>query len=306
MFKGWRRWKPKQAAVAVVAQEHIADDRRVWERVERRIAVLKTSRRPWRQHGGVEWLEPLIQSAKDHAYRLDTGHESTEERADAWLYALVLQAPRAAVAQESMDEHPQGYHNKEKRLFELIDFNDAFVAAVLALPDDELPYFPTKAKQLLDTMCKKAGTRCFSNEQWSVIVHGLSREIAVYRGVQQEGFAAEMTSRASDAFGIDMRITDSKTLRVVNVDIKTRSAYHYRIHDLFRDGRLSEEELLMAERRGFVRVYNSRNGEPKVPVVIWSIDHEVLGEIRDFTFLSTQALGEMLRAIIVHYGDSRG
>lgn len=274
----------------------------VFALVEQRLRKVGISKRAWRKHQDFSELDSYIDGARGHAIGLDKEHAPSIERAEAWLYALALQAPRAAVAQEEMDKHPHGYHNKEHRLFELIDFNDAFDSAILALPRELLPHVKERVKSLCDFMCNKVGTRCFSDEQYHAIVHGLSREIAVYLGLQKEGFHVEMSSRREDAFGIDMIFTDPKSMRTVGVDIKTHSAYHYRVQVLFREGRLSEEGLLMAERNGFTAVMNGRNDEQR-RVVSWRIDHEVLGEVVNFEFEETKRLGETARAIVLRYGE---
>ncbi len=274
----------------------------VFALVERRLRKVDISKRSWRKYQDFTELDSYIDGARGHAIGLDKEHAPSIERAEAWLFALALQAPRAAVAQEEMDKHPHGYHNKEHRLFELIDFNDAFDSAILALPRELLPHVKERVKALCDFMCQKVGTRCFSDEQYHAIVHGLSREIAVYLGLQKEGFHVEMSNRREDAFGIDMIFTDPKSMRTVGVDIKTHSAYHYRVQELHREGRLSEEGLLMAERNGFTAVMNGQ-GEKQRRVVSWRIDHEVLGEVVNFEFEETKRLGETARAIVLRYGE---
>lgn len=295
----WRRWRPQNneafSGTALTSLELFA-------RVAQRLRAAHISKRAWRKKQDLRPLTTLVDAARAEAYKLQKRPVEQLQVAEAWLYALALSAPQAAVAQEEMDKHPHGYHNKEHRLFELIDFNDAFVASVLALPHDMLPHAEQWIRQLCDLTCQRAGTRRFSDEQYSAIVRGLSREIAVYLGVQKEGFEAEMTSRRVDAFGIDMRITDPKTLQSINVDLKTRSAFHYRIHNLQREGRLSEEALIMADRNGFTRVYNGHDGQ-KVPVVIWRIDEEEVGEIVDFTLERTDGLARMLRDIFARHYD---
>src|SRR5688500_5262304 len=37
---------------------------------------------------------------------------NTKDDAALWIAALILQAPRAAAAQQEMDKHPHGYQNK--------------------------------------------------------------------------------------------------------------------------------------------------------------------------------------------------
>jgi len=261
--------------------------------VHRRVEKLSLRGHFWKRDHDFRFLNQLAEEAKHTAE-----HTSGINRAAAWLYALALQAPRAAVAQEAMDEHPHGYHNKEARLFELIDFNDALVASILALPKFMLPRATLEIKRLCELICKKAGTRCFSDEQFEAIVHGLSREIAVYHGLLQEGYEVEMTNRVSDAFGIDMRVTDPSSFHSVNVDIKTHSAYRYRIEQLRREGRLNDETFLMAERNGFAVVFNGHGAE-KTKVVVWKIDHEVLGNVVNFAFENTKILGEQMKVILL-------
>ena len=294
----WRRWRPRGAII----EQHAAQPFSVFASVEARLRKVSISKRSWRKHQDFTALNSYIDGARGHAIGLDKNQAPALERAQAWLYALALQAPRAAIAQEQMDKHPHGYQNKEHRLFELIDFNDAFDSAIFALPKDLLPHARDGIRQLCDFMCKRAGTRCFSNEQFQAIVHGLSRETAVFIGIKEAGYEPEMTSRREDAFGIDMRIIDSRTMRQVNVDIKTRSSYHYRVEQLRREGRLSEEEVLMADRNGFILAINGR-GKEKRRVVSWRIDNEHLGEVVHFRFKNTAKLIEMLQAIMFRYGE---
>ncbi|HMR72752.1 MAG TPA: hypothetical protein PKD68_01960 [Candidatus Saccharibacteria bacterium] len=286
----WRRWRPRGSMRYSTVQKSSTDETDPFVIVHQRLKNQPLGRSFWKRTHDFRILNQLIDESKAIAGR-------TNSAAD-WLYALTLQAPRAAVAQEAMDAHPHGYRNKEARLFELIDFNDAFVATILALSKPMLPRATLEIKRLLEEACKKAGTRCFSDEQYQAIVHGLSREIAVYLGLQQEGYDAVMSNRADDAMGVDMRVTDPSAHHTVNVDIKTRSSYHYRIEQLRREGRLSEDAFLMADRDGFAVVYNG-HGADKIKVVVWRIDHEVLGTVIDFSFKDTYRLAEQMNVIMV-------
>lgn len=212
---------------------------------------------------------------------------------------LVLQTPRAALAQAEMDGHPHGYRDREKRLYELIDFNDTFVAAVLAQPSARLSGFNERMKTAMKNFCAFQKTLMFSDEQFEAIVKGLSREIAVYLGARREGFMVEMTSRTVDAFGVDMVITDPRTRETLNIDCKTPSAFRYRLEELEKEGRISTEQLLKADEDDFVIVTNRYNDE-RVPVTILCVRPEHLGEIVDFRFVDTRPLGDMLRSIFVH------
>ncbi|NCU30654.1 hypothetical protein EOL73_03290 [Candidatus Saccharibacteria bacterium] len=296
----WRRWRPRENERYVTRSQSYGAGH-IFDVVERRMNKLTLPRRR-RGNSPQERAAQLGDIVHEAQYQA-THHERSygigeTSKAVYWLWALVIQAPRAAEAQAQMNRTPHGYHNKKARLYELIDFNDAFVSSVLNFPEELLPIFTDETKRLIDKMCKRVGTRCFSNEEYEAITHGLSREIAVYRGVKQEGYEVEMTNRATDAIGIDMRITDPVSLCTLNIDTKTRSSYYYRVHDLKREGRLSEEEVLMAERNGFARVINGSS----IPVVLWRIDHVVLGDIVNFEFEDNEFLIEQLRDIFSRYG----
>lgn len=229
--------------------------------------------------------------------------QSTRDRAVAtndslwWCVALILQAPRAAVAQEQMDKHPRGYHNKQERLFELIDFNDTYVSAVLSLPEQGIATFADEAKKAMDEFCKQLRTRCFSNEQFEAITHGLSREIAVYRGAKREGYGVHMTNRVDDALGIDMVITDPGTGQSINVDVKTHSAFYYRLRDLTREGRLTTEEAAHAEDVGYAWIVNGDESRQE-RIVLFRLDQQTYGNIQNFTLESTTILGQKLTEIM--------
>jgi len=258
--------------------------------------------RRWRRQPDVAHLKPMIEQAKRDAEEAEKTGQLSGAVAWAWLKALVLQAPQAALAQVQMDKHPHGYKSRGERLYELIDFNDAFVATVLALPEKELAQFEVELRRLLDWFCKRVGVRGFSDKQYSAIVHGLEREIAVFRGVQKEGLQAFMTNRTSDALGIDMIITDPSTSRRVNIDCKAPSAYRHRIYDLLREGRLRPEEVTAAEMLGYIGEINGHKGE-RVKVILWRIDTAQYGEITSFGFTDTTELGRAIRAIINTYGE---
>ncbi len=236
-------------------------------------------------------MDRAIQSSRDQA-------NQTNDPV-MWCVALILQAPRAAVAQEQMDRHPHGYHAKHERLFELIDFNDTYVSAVLSLPEEEIATFADEAKKGMDTFCKQLRTRCFSNEQFEAITHGLSREIAVYRGAVREGYQVRMTNRVDDALGIDMVVTDPGTGRSVNIDVKTHSAFYYRLKDLMREGRLTTEEAAHAEDVGYAWIVNGDETRQE-RIVLLRIDQQTYGVIQHFSLNSTSVLGQKLAEIFTH------
>ena len=279
--------------------------RSLYEDVQRSLRnEVPIAARRWRGQPDVQYLKPLIDQAKKEATDTENSDALSGAKAWHWLRVLVLQAPQAALAQGQMDKHPHGYAARGERLYELIDFNDAFVSTVLALDAPLLPTFADEAKRLMDWFCKRVGVRGFSNEQYAAIVQGLSKEIAVFRGVQAEGLEARMTSRASDALGIDMVITDPASGKSVNIDCKAPSAYRHRIYDLLREGRLSEEEVTAAEMLGYIGEMNG-HGSERTEVILWRIEKERYGDIQAFTFADTAVLGQTIRAILGTYGTTR-
>lgn len=259
----------------------------------------------WQQQSDFSYLVPLIEKAKAAAHQTERSGSLSGAQAWAWLRALILQAPRAAEAQQQMDRYSHGYHNKEARLYELIDFNDAFVATVLALPNSELDRFAAEAKRLMDWFCKRVGSKNFSEGQYNGIVQGLGREIAVYRGAETEGFEVYMTERTKDALGIDMVITDPTSGKFLNIDCKAPSSYRHRIYKLLHEKRLSEEEVAAAEQLGFIAELNGR-GRERSEVVVWRISREEYGEIRAFGFSDSRPLGAKIRHIMEIYGQRAG
>ncbi len=274
----------------------------IFQIVEQELRVeVAIAKHRWRQHTDFSYLDPYIEAATQRA-RIAENANDTDAAAAAWLLALILRSPRAAQAQMQMDKHKHSFHNKSARVMELIDFNDAYVSTVLAMPTDHIHEFNAEFKRMIDWFCKRVGAWALSNEQFEAIAHGLSREIAVYNAVYSAGFDAKMTNRTEDAFGIDLHIRERETNKRISVDTKTNSAFHYRLIELFREGRLSQDDIDLAERRGYTAVMNG-HGEEKQRVILWRIDHETLGDITDFAFAKTDLLLDELRGMLNEYGE---
>lgn len=223
-------------------------------------------------------------------------HPERAQEAERLRHRLLAQTPRAVLAQVQMDAHKHGYHNREKRLYELIDFNDTYVNLVLATPHAELPGFADRLKHDMTAFCRRLNTPMFSDEQFDAITLGLSREIAVYRAARYMGFGARMTSRTEDAFGIDMVITQPDTDKIINIDCKTPAAFRHRMEDLLQHGRISEAQLLAGDEAGFITVRQHRGNE-SVPVTTVAILPDTVGEIHDFTFDEPRRLADLLNTI---------
>ena len=84
-----------------------------------------------------------------------------------------------------------------------------------------------------------------------------------------------MTSRNEDAFGIDMVLEDQEG-RVLNIDVKTPSAFRHRMGELEFEGRMSEEEFLRADERDYFTHIHSHQGSriERIPVTLLCIRHE--------------------------------
>jgi hypothetical protein len=264
----WRRFRPKKAPKVVLPDGH-------------RLATVFS-----------------VEDADEFAGQLKQVQAAPGQVHDAELIRnrLLAQTPRAVLAQIQMDGHEHGYHNREKRLYELIDFNDTFVSLVLATPYAQLPGFADRLKRDMTAFCGRLKTPMFSDEQFDAIARGLAREIAVYRAARYLGFDAYMTSRTEDAFGIDLVITHPDTKKVLNVDCKTPPSFRHRMEDLLHHGRISEDQLLQGDQDGFITVMQHR-GKESVPVTLVSILPDTLGEIHDFTFDQPRRLGDLLNTI---------
>lgn len=284
----WKRFKPHLRGRI--------DDRTLYEpetiyaksRIIRERALRETSSR-----GGVlQRNARAVEYLKQHLTR----------QAEHLLAIVVLQAPAAAEAQRQMDRHHGGYRNREKRLFELIDFNDGFVDTVLALDEEELLTFTNRFRAEIDTFCAACAVEPFDDDQFSAIVHGLSREIAVYRGARSLGYRVRMTSRVLDSKGVDMVITDPKTKKSLNIDVKTHSAFHFRLLDLQHQRRIDEARRLECELAGFCSITNGRNLRA-VDTTLLRIATDRLGPIHHYQFVDTEEFGKLLERAISSEGQ---
>lgn len=283
----WKRFKPQ-------LRGHL-DDRTLYEpdsvyakaRTIRERALRETSSRG----GALKRNARAVQYLKQHLSR----------QPEHLLATVVLQAPGAAEAQRQMDRHHGGYKNREKRLFELIDFNDAFVDTVLSLDDEILNTFTDRFRAEIDTFCDVCHIAPFDDEQLSAIVHGLSREIAVYRGARELGYRVRMTSRVLDSKGVDMVITDPQTKKSLNIDVKTHSAFHFRLLDLQHQRRIDEQRRLDCELAGYCSITNGRN-QQAVDTMLLRVATDRLGPIHHYRFVDTAEFAKLLDRAMTNEG----
>ncbi len=221
------------------------------------------------------------------------------------LVALLAQAPRASLAQIQMDQHPYGYRNKQERLFELIDFNDTFVDTVQVVSDRDRRRFGEATKIAADRICKRVGAPCFTNEQWDAIVRGLTREVAVYWAAVNNGLNATMTSRAQDALGIDVQVQDPETGRYINIDVKTPSSFRHRLERLVQEKRLTEHELLEADRRSYAVQHNG-HGIYQATIILLCILPDLFGDFEAFRFVNEAPMRDRLNQLIREHGLTDG
>ncbi len=230
--------------------------------------------------------------------------EATNKPED-WLAALFIQTPRAAKSQQLLDQYSHGYHDKKARVFELIDFNDTFVGTVLSLSEHDRCCFAEQAKKQMDRVCFHVHTEMFSDEQWTAIVRGLTREIAVYQAARDRGFDAFMPNRTADALGVDLQVRDPETGRYINVDVKTPSSFRRRLEDLVQQGRLTEQDLLLADQRSYVVETNGKNGG-SIQVILLCMLPDRFGEFGHFRLQNSEPMRQMLNYLIREYGLSDG
>jgi hypothetical protein len=86
---------------------------------------------------------------------------------------------------------------------------------------------------------------------------------------------------------------------VLNIDVKTPSAFRHRMTDLVHEGRITEDELYAADERDFLIHIHKHHGTrvEKVPVVLLCVRPESLGEIVNFEFEDPEKLGTLLATI---------
>lgn len=221
------------------------------------------------------------------------------------VVALLAQVPRAVLAQEQMDKYPHGYRNKEKRLYELIDFNDTMVDTILLMNDELRQQFADRVKQAADRICKRVGAPCFSDEQWRAIIRGLTREVAVYLAARENGFDAFLTDRASDALGIDLQVRDPEDNRYINLDVKTPSSFRHRMEQLIREDRLTEKQLIKGDELSYIIEFNGR-GSQRTQVVVLCILPDLFGDLADWRFVNSEPMRQKLNQLIREHGLSDG
>lgn len=243
---------------------------------------------------------PEVHALDRYIDRLRARHETSGQPHDG-LVALLAQAPRAVLAQKQMDTFEHGYRNKRERLYELIDFNDTLVATILAMTPELRDQFAVRTKQAADRMCQRVGAPCFSDEQWTAIIRGLTREVAVYMAAKESGFAVVMTDRAHDALGIDMQVQDAETGRYINIDVKTPSSFRHRMEQLVREGRLTERELLRGDHDSYV-VETNGHGAERTQIIVLCILPDLFGELTDWRFINTEPMRNKLNQLIRDHG----
>lgn len=241
------------------------------------------------------------------AYEITSVVNRLREKADTsrdpidMLASLFIQAPRASIAQRKMDENRHNYHDKNNRLFELIDFNDTFDLSVLLVNQNERKVFAVRAKEGCDEVCKRVQAPCFSNDQWESIIRGLGREIAIYLAAKNSGFDVYMTARTQDAIGIDMQIRDPASGRYINIDCKSHPSFRRRLEDLAHEGRLTDDEIVQADEVGYCITLNGPSNDRK-EVVLLAVLADFYGEIENFEFVDVNPIREKLNEIIWRHG----
>ena len=144
-YSGWRRFRPTVRTRREAARPKLIAG------MHARLDELLSERGGAHAYEDIDRLDGLVEKQVSRVISYPTATE--------WLTLLILRAPGAARAQHQMDKHPHGYRNQQARLFELIDFNDAFVSTVLALSDDQRRGFIEAVKREIDAFCERVGSR---------------------------------------------------------------------------------------------------------------------------------------------------
>jgi hypothetical protein len=111
-----------------------------------------------------------------------------------------------------------------------------------------------------------------------------------------------MTSRVLDSKGVDMVITDPQTKKSLNIDVKTHSAFHFRLLELQQQRRIDEERRLECELAGFCSITNGRN-QRAVDTTLFRIATDRLGPIHHYQFVDTTEFGKLLDRAITSEGQ---
>lgn len=230
--------------------------------------------------------------------------KDAHERALYYRTRLIAQTPQAVIAQWKMDTHKHGYHDRQKRLYELIDFNDTFVSLVLETPVHRRKELTESLKLEMDQFCRKLSTPSFSDEQFTAIALGLGREVAVFTAAEQLGYHVRMTSRTQDAFGIDMMIVQPGTNKRLYIDCKTPSAFRHRLEDLAKYKHITEEQLLRADKDDYITL-DRRHNDDTVPVTLLCIRSDTVGEVHDFAFDEPKRVQQLLDTIFASVGERK-
>lgn len=247
---------------------------------------------------------PEVKDLERYMPKLRNRFNNTGDALDG-LTSLLSQAPRASLAQLQMDSYPHGYHNKRERLFELIDFNDTLVSTILLLSDSHRREFSDRVKQAADRVCKLVGAPTFSDEQWTAIIRGLTREVAVYSAARAGGFNAWLTDRVHDALGIDIQVQDPEDGRYINVDVKTPSSFRRRMEQLVKENRLTEQDIEIGDTRSYIIEHNG-HGENKVQVIVLCILPDLFGDLADWRFVDSEPMHKKLNQLIRDHGIHDG
>ena len=100
-------------------------------------------------------------------------------------------------------------------------------------------------------------------------------------------------------------VRDPETGRYINVDVKTPSSFRHRLEDLVQQGRLTEQELLLADERSYVVETNGKNGG-SIQVIVLCILPDKFGEFGHFRLQNSEPMRQMLNFLIREYGLSDG
>ncbi len=200
---------------------------------------------------------------------VDHDEMTTSELTTQQLSLLVLEAPFAARAHESLALHKAGeisLNNAQRAQFVAIAsrFNHHFAETLSCMPASMTNNFHERVRAHMENLFqKKLDLPSVTKESMQNVAAGMRREVAVSRALRAtlpEDWSVRHATAEEDAIGIDVIIADDQGYEY-NMDIKSGNAFLNRVQSLTNKGRLTLEQQAEAIERGYVVVGTGRRAD---------------------------------------------
>ncbi len=209
-------------------------------------------------------IESQLRASGDYRGRADTPA--------AAIAAAILSVPAAARTQLEINKQKSsrpGSPTNRGLAARMIQFHGSLVDCFEALPASALvsfrgTFFATAERVL-------GASSMFSRPDYDSIVDGVSREFAVEQALNAalpEDYVAGRSGVLGDLDGTDITITHEESGLSLGIDVKAHAAYAHAIGDLWRSGRISDEDYAAAQIDGYVYLLkNDRHNEKRLHCV---------------------------------------